>query len=414
MAIVEDIVVRIRAVSEGFDRIMARANDTTNRIRENFTGFNKVMGQTNEDFRQMQIQNVAFGNAGARTANRLRLMTHGMRGFRMEMLGVMFFGMAMANMFSNMLKPAAQVFGIFELWTSTLQVVFLPIMQLVAPLLINLMLFFMGLPGPAKIAIGALAIFGLLLGKILFIVGTLALGLGSLFQTSLPALLAGAIKSIAGFVSAAFSIIGAFVAIAVVIVIGMVVAWRENFGNFREWFRLMWIGIVNIFSGVINIIKGIFMVLVGFFTLNFGMIFDGWKLMWAGIKDIVVGAVRFIVGLVTSLGLGVWRVIKGLWDKMKQFWNWVKSKANKLPGVNLGVNTGDIKGFDDVIWRPGQAPIAISPQDTVMAFKGAAPGGGISVEQNITVTGSLRDELVEIVNEANSRLVGDIKRLSGA
>ena len=110
----------------------------------------------------------------------LRNLTHGAKGFRMEMLGVMFFGLALQQMFTSLLQPAMEAAGIFDLLGATLEILFLPISLVILDILMPFLEFFMNLPDSVKLAIGALVVAGLLFGFILFTVGSLALGIGSL------------------------------------------------------------------------------------------------------------------------------------------------------------------------------------------------------------------------------------------
>ena len=159
MVVKEEIIVRIRAITAGFNKKMGS-------LKENVAGFNNVMAQSTEQLKKNIVPMNGMVNRGAMFANKMRLMTHGLRGFRMEMLGVMFFGMAMGRLFSSMLRPIAEVFGVFELWTATLQILFLPLMETLFPFLLGLMEFFMNLPEGVKMAIGVFAAFGMVLGKL--------------------------------------------------------------------------------------------------------------------------------------------------------------------------------------------------------------------------------------------------------
>ena len=102
------------------------------------------------------------------------------RKLRMEFLGVMFFGMMIQRTFMSMLKPAMEVFGIFELWQSMLQVLFIPIISALFPLFLDMINFFMDMDPAIKMMIGGLAVALVALGTFLMSVGQLALGMGAL------------------------------------------------------------------------------------------------------------------------------------------------------------------------------------------------------------------------------------------
>ena len=62
-----------------------------------------------------------------RLGMRVRFLTHGFRGFRMELLGVMFFGMGIQKFFTGLIKPALTITGVFKLWSTILSILFLPV-----------------------------------------------------------------------------------------------------------------------------------------------------------------------------------------------------------------------------------------------------------------------------------------------
>ena len=116
----------------------------------------------------------------ARLGARFRTLLVGMRGFRMEMLGVLFFGMALKRFFLGLLNPALQVSGVFEILQFTLQALFLPtVLNLLDPLL-ALSSWFINIDPDIQNIIALFALFGVGLGSVLETVGALALGLGSL------------------------------------------------------------------------------------------------------------------------------------------------------------------------------------------------------------------------------------------
>ena len=108
----EIIQIQLEAVNKGFSRVM-------NTVNKNIAGMNKVLNTSNKQWRKFETQtgevNRRMGGMNTtlgRTTAFIRKATSGFRGFRMEMLGVMFFGLAMTQMFSGMLRPAAEMLGI--------------------------------------------------------------------------------------------------------------------------------------------------------------------------------------------------------------------------------------------------------------------------------------------------------------
>ena len=164
-----------------------------------FDSFGGAMRMPMKTWKKVNEQGGKFNTMGGRMGNRLRTLTHGLRGFRMEMLGVMFFGQGMVKFFTGLLKPAFQATGIFELFSQVLQIVFLPIVLALLPFLLKLADWLINMPESLKLIIGIITIFGTVLGFIIMIVGTLALGIGSI------------ILAFGGFIAIIFSVVASFV-----------------------------------------------------------------------------------------------------------------------------------------------------------------------------------------------------------
>ncbi len=133
----------------------------------------EVLGRFNKEGRR-------FNTAGGRMANRFRMMTHGARGFRMELLGVMFFGMAMNRVFMGLLKTSLEWMGVTEILSQTLGILFLPIAEVVLEWALKFLDFVLDLTETEKKAVGWFTLVGAAVGGLLFIMGTLGLGIGSM------------------------------------------------------------------------------------------------------------------------------------------------------------------------------------------------------------------------------------------
>jgi len=129
--------------------------------------------------------------------NRLNLATKkvstGMARFKMNLLSVMFFGAMLSKAFGGLFTSMFEVFGITELWNATIMMVMLPVMELLAPVLYNIMEWFMNLPEPVKLLIGIFAGLMAILGTGLMLFGAIGLGIAGLVTTfgSLTFLLVG-------------------------------------------------------------------------------------------------------------------------------------------------------------------------------------------------------------------------------
>jgi hypothetical protein len=76
-----------KLMSGGAQKLINNATQI-NKLGKRHERFFKVMGMSVENLKKFNQGGGVFDKRSARFANRLRLMTHGLRGFRMEMLGV--------------------------------------------------------------------------------------------------------------------------------------------------------------------------------------------------------------------------------------------------------------------------------------------------------------------------------------
>ncbi len=364
--------------------------------------FNTNMAAPLEKMKEMKTQaggwNKHFKSnrtALGRFALGFREFTHGMRGFRMEMLGVMFFGMAMQRMFSSMLKPATKNLGIFELWSETMGLVFLPIMITLMPLFLKLITFLINLATPAKTFLGIMAIMGMVMGGALFFIGQFVLGIGS--------------------ITLAIS--------------------KLNIS-----FTLLASRVATIFAGMAVIVAGVVLVMEGKFE-GIGLIIAGVGIalitfigIWA-LLPIAVGAAVFLIikywTNIKNFFINIWESIKLSWEN---FINWAKDFGrrlgdaiwNALPGwlqkfISKGLEIGGnivsgakrMLGFDDFIWRAGQGAIGINPNDNLVGFKGAPPNiGGGAATMNVTYNISVADasEIERALMAHDQELLNNITR----
>jgi hypothetical protein len=161
---------------------LTSASGQLNQLRDRFDGFFKVLGMPTKQWQKFNKEGMKFNTIGGKAANRLRMWSQGLRGFRMEMLSVMFFGMGMTNFFKGLLQPAMEAVGIFELWGATLQLVFLPVALMLLDVLLPLFTWLMNLSDETKLLIGKFVLFGAILGIALFLFGTAALAVGGIIM----------------------------------------------------------------------------------------------------------------------------------------------------------------------------------------------------------------------------------------
>lgn len=443
-------VIKVRLVTEGFKR------------------FFNVMGQNMEQFKRFTDNGRNASKAGGRLATRVRDLTHGMRGFRMEMLGVMFFGMAMLRFFKGMLQPALELTGVFEIWRTTLQLLFLPIALLLLDLLMPIAMWLMNLSDNTKLLIGKLVLFGAAIGVVLLIVGTFALGIGSVILAfgGLFSVIDGLIPdinilgvNISSFVEAALGISAIALVwslfkdqVNAVLDLFLSMSFVEDlmnkigfsvdnaktpWENFKELIKT----IFNKLIGDENSIFGKFSREVKFFmnvTLPLHlMLFKAHFRQFKEDIDEKTGEIDF-EALATSLeelGNTLTEMIEEDGDLFIEFLEkavrimtafinainkirnskpiWDKIIEAGLPAPYPGSPFPSPQKQNDFIWRAGSGPVAINPNDNLVGTKGGMPGGnGVTINNNLTVTGSLMDEVKKLLDENNEQLVTDIRRLT--
>ena len=143
-------------------------------------GFFKIMRLNGEQFRNVGKKQDKLNKKTGRYAFKLRKAIHGMKGFKMEMLGVMFFGMAMSRMFLGMLKTSTSWLGVWELLSIALGILFLPLAKKLLDWTIKFLKWVTKLTPSQKKFWNQLILVGIAVGLLLTLIGTLALGLASL------------------------------------------------------------------------------------------------------------------------------------------------------------------------------------------------------------------------------------------
>lgn len=129
----------------------------------------------------VQINQSAMRNFDMLT-EKVKSATEGLGFFRMEMLGVMFFGMGMSRFFKGLINPAFQAAGAFEIMNTTMQILFLPTAIAVTDELIRISDAIMGLPEPVQSAIGVTALLGAGIGELLMTIGMATLGIDAIVR----------------------------------------------------------------------------------------------------------------------------------------------------------------------------------------------------------------------------------------
>jgi phage-related protein len=393
MDIQERIVVVIELVNKSFDKDMNSLKKSFNNVKRNVAGFNNTMKDSLSVFKSSTGEFQAMKTKGGQLAHGIRKWSHGMRGFRMEMLGLMFAGMALTNTIKGLFQPVMDAFGVMDLWSTLLLVTFLPIMNLLMPLFLSLFNFFMGLPEPVKMVIGVLAIFAFILGMVAVVMGTVALAMGSIILVGAPL----------------FATIAIIVGVIILLVLAAALIIK-NWDKITAFFRNLWDGIKNIFMAVVNWIVGVFEKPIQAIMDKFNAFKTFFSTLFDGIKNTFIG---FINSVLTGIEKMINNAISGL--------NRLISLLNKIPGVNIksigSVTLPRIPMLADggIVTKPTLAMVGEAGPEAVVPLNGKNNfGGGVVINQTINVSGFNKEDIAKLIRDANNKLMSDVQRLVGA
>ena len=175
-----EVIIKIKAIADL--KAAENAGKQFAQLRKKFDSFGGAMRMPTERWAKFNKQGGKFNSLGGRIGNRLRLMTHGLRGFRMEMLGVMFFGMGMTKFIKGLISPSLKMVGVFEIFSTALGILFLPIALKIMDWALKFLDWVLEMNPAAQAFINKIAGWGLIIGGILQTIGTFALGIGSIIQ----------------------------------------------------------------------------------------------------------------------------------------------------------------------------------------------------------------------------------------
>jgi hypothetical protein len=198
-----------------------------------------------------------------------------LKGIVPQILGVMFFAMGLNAVFKSLLQPVAEVFGLFELWNIVLITLFLPVMELMFPYLLDIMMWFIDLPENVKLVTGVFVALGLVFTSLLVPLSALVIVI-----SGLAAIFGGAA------VASAIVAIGVALSWVAVVAAAFWLLWKTDLGGFRD-----------------------------FVKTTFGVVVDTIKIAWKGIEKIFSGIIDFITGVFSgdfdkALG-GLWKIVEG-------------------------------------------------------------------------------------------------------
>jgi len=373
-------------------------------------GPGKVMRMNAKDLGKFNEIGGKFNTVGGKMANKFRMMTHGARGFRMEMLGVMFFGMALQRVFSGLIKTSLDWFGVTELLSMTLGLLFLPVGELVLGWALKFLDFVLQLTDTEKKVIGWFVLVGIAVGTLTFLIGTLALGIGSMilaFNFSKVATIIG--SSGLGGISTA-----ATVAATKVGGLGVMLMSLAKYAG---------IGIA-IFMTVKDLKEGQLTAAIGMATLAVGLYTGNPYLIGIGVILKLIGDKEFLSDIIAvglkvidfflKVGEEIGKILMAAITPGKKY----EASSSFREAIIKGVGKADVQSqvLKDIgLSLPGATPGSFIPtlgeSEKYLQSKGM---GDIFVTQTNNVTGvSSPQDIKNMLEENNRALTADVARMVG-
>jgi len=396
-------------------------------IRKKVDSFSGVMGMNFEAWQGMNKQGVRFNTMGGKFANITRKMTHGMKGFKMEMLGVMFFGMALLRAMNGLLKTSLQWAGVSEVLSAALGILFLPIALKVLDWALKFLDWVSQLSEEEKTLIGWIVLSVAALGGFLMIIGQIGLGVGSVIKlfsglagSSLGTALSAGWQSFMTLLGGSVGVIAGVIAAIVLVVVGMVLAWRENFMHMKEIVAEFIDGVKLIFGGLIEIFKGIFAIIKAIFTGDADLLIEGLKMIFDGFVKFLTGLVKVIFTAVAAIVVGVLRIIIGaiqlvvnLLGKIPKLFggegfkvDWLGALSNMPKMAQGGMVPGKLGSAVPIIAHAGERVVPVG-------------GGGSQASNNtlapnitINVASASESDIFALTTEISRRMGTDFERLT--
>lgn len=332
--------------------------------------------------------------------------TKGLRRFNFAWLSIMFAGMALNRVFGGLIKSQFELWGVTDMFSATLSVVFIPLMSSLIDILFPIMEWFMNLPEPVQKAIGIFVLLATGIGILLTVIGSVMLAVQG-FAALWPAISATALPTIGGIIAALAPFI-AIIAIIVAVVIGMYLAWKTNFLGMKQTVENFVNAIKQSFGGLVDIFKGVLSILKGIFTGDFTLIKEGLVKIFKGLFDFIVGgfkaAFNLVVGVVKGALMIVYNIIKAIIDGI----GWIVGKVGKLFG-GTGEPAWKLPSFQmgGIMPETGLAYLHKGERITPANEVNSSPMMNITVNANVSSDYDVR----RIADQLKQYFVNDYERL---
>ena len=334
-------------------------------VSENVFAFNnldtalKVAGISQKEWNKFAKANFLIEKVGIGITNKLtgQTLSYGQavqqaviksRRFKMEWLSIMFAGMALERVFNGIVSAQMDLWGVSDMLSAMWTITMLPAMEAITPKIYEIIEGIMKLTPDTQMVIGLTVLGGDLLGKLTGALGQIFLavmGLKVLFPTfaatvaasggGIKGVLLAIGKSLGGLGEAIMGISSTFALVAGLIiaaVVGIWLAFKENFFYMKELVSNFIEGFKQAFSGLITFFKGIFEIIRGIFSGNGDLIVEGMIKLFKGLWDMVYGLFKGLANLIGAIIVGLIRVIIGIFQGIINVFIAAYDKIAKLFG----------------------------------------------------------------------------------
>jgi len=423
-----------------------KLSGVTKKINKEIKELNRGVIQTNTQVRRW--------NKGILDTNRVTTQTtRGLKKFQYEWLSIMFLGMAINRMFGQHVKGALEMMGATELLTEALKLSVFTAFEPLLNTIIEAIAAFYDLPEPVQKAIGWFIIIATAIGGFLFLLGTIKLGI-----MGVTAAFGGGAKG-AGILSGAFKSLGAIgtkvaaalglglggllaiLAVIVVAVVGMVLAWKENFMNMKQTVTNFINAIKQMFGGFFNVLKGIVQFFIAIFKGDFEGAKQAFKNIVNGMKDFFIGGFTAMFNFFKMIAIGLIRIGWGIGNTLFDAIRWAVVKIKNVLASIVDFARKIWNAIIDIFRKPVTAVVNVFRRESSYSrrqYGGPVSkglpylvgergpelfipniGGRVSPQgkseiiiapvYNITV--SDRSEFENLIKRNNDKLVEDVRRL---
>jgi hypothetical protein len=338
--------------------------------------------------------------------------------FRMELLSVMFFGMAIQRFFGALTKGSLEASGAMDVWSAITMLMGLPVALKITDALIKMLNWWGKLSPAMKKTISTILWAGFAFGTLIMVIGTLGLGLGGVakvLSTLFPA-------AVAKF-SAAWAAAGGGVSAIIKVLLPKILS-----------FAIIVIGAFRAISGFLagnwwKIISGILMAVAGIVAFVFG----GWipaliaaavaAFVWLGDK------VPQVAGLIMAAVSPVVYVLTGLYDILKGIIGLIQGKSLK-EAFDFGTvkeftaqMTAKLEGKESpttklaaggIVTRPINAIVGEAGPEAVIPLNRGNLGNTIDYNPNIIIHANISNDMdiENVAKRVNEYLYSDLRGVS--